>query len=258
MISSLSYRKYYGASRLKNLKYLRKYRKTNIQIINDNIDVVLAVSNRVRDIMIEHGINKDKIFTSYIGTKFAENEKRESVAPKNTIFTLAYLGFEKVDKGYFFMIDALSKLPIEYQKKINIVLAVANFNPNNIKGKLDNFNDVKIFKGYNHNELGNILQNVHLGLVPVLWEDNLPQVAIEMVACGVPILCSSFGGASELCKDELFKFEGGNTNKMLQKIMQFVDNKQLLDLYWNQHPPLTTMTNHIQELFKFYGGETNA
>ena len=39
-----------------------------------------------------------------------------------------------------------------------------------------------------------------------------------MVACGVPILCSDFGGASELCSSELFKFKGGNENNFVEKL----------------------------------------
>src|SRR5690606_37858124 len=52
--------------------------------------------------------------------------------------------------------------------------------------------------GYQPTELPAILEGVDLGVVPVQWEDNLPQVAIEMVAHGVPILTSDRGGAQEL------------------------------------------------------------
>lgn len=233
-------------------EYVR-YRKHNIEMINKYVDVVLAVSNRVRQIMIEHGTNPDIIKTSYIGTKFADNELGYSVAPKTDKLTIAYLGYERIDKGYYFLLDSLAKLDELTKQKINVVLAVANIHKNEALEKLKGFNNVKIYNGYKHEQLKEILSTVNLGIVPVLWEDNLPQVAIEMVANGVSILCSSFGGASELTNNSLFKFEGGDENDFIKKLLEFVNNPQLLDGYWKNRNKLTTMKKHIEELNYYYG-----
>lgn len=233
-----------------------KYRKYNIEMFNKYADSILAVSERVRNIMIENGINSDKIITSYIGTKFAEKELKRSVANIVKPFTIAYLGYERVDKGFFFFIDSLSKLDENIAKNINIVLAVSKIHKENYEDKLKNFNQVIVYNGYTHNNLPDILKTVNLGVVPVLWEDNLPQVSIEMVALGVPILCSDFGGASELCKSELFKFKGGNEEDFIAKLINLVDNPNLLQKYWQNHPDLMTMENHINEIINVYRGET--
>ena len=231
-----------------------RYRKHNIEQINKYVDVVLAVSDRVRMIMIDNGLNPDIIKTSYIGTKFANNEIGYSAAPKSDKLTIAYLGYERIDKGYFFLLESLTKLDDSIKQKINVVLAVANIHKAKAINALQGFNKVTIFNGYKHEQLKEILSTVNLGVVPVLWEDNLPQVAIEMVANGVPILCSSFGGASELCKSELFKFNGGDEKDFQEKLSTFVHNPSLLDEYWQHRNKLTTMKQHIQELDMYYGG----
>ncbi len=228
------------------------YRKHNIILLNKYADLILAVSDRVRQIMIDNGISANRIVTSYIGTKFAENELGYSIAKNTKPFTIAYLGYERVDKGYFFFVDSLAKLDKEIARKINVVLAVSKIHKNSYEGKLDHFNDVIIHKGYTHATLPEILNSVNLGVVPVLWEDNLPQVAIEMVALGVPILCSSFGGASELCKSELFKFNGADEKDFLEKLTNFVQNPELLQEYWQNHPDLMTMEKHCDLLFAIY------
>ena len=230
-----------------------EYRKHNLEIINKYADKVLAVSDRVRKIMLEYGYDQQKVVTSYIGTKFAEQELGHSVAIETKPFTIAYLGYERVDKGYFFLIDALSKLNKEVASNINVVLAVKNIHKKNIENKLENFNQVIIHNGYSHKELQNILSSVNLGIVPVLWEDNLPQVAIEMVACGVPILCSDFGGASELSTSNAFKFKGGNEQDFISKLLEIYNNTELLNDYWEKHVPLKTMSKHSEELIKIYG-----
>ena len=243
-----------GSKKSMDSKYYALYRKHNVEMLNKYADSILAVSDRVREIMIDYGCNKEKVLTSYIGTKFAENELKHSVANENKPFTIAYLGYERIDKGFFFFIDALSKLDRNIAKNINVLLAVSNIHSKNYEGKLDNFNDVIVFNGYTHSALPYILKNVNLGVVPVLWEDNLPQVAIEMVALGVPILCSSFGGASELCKSDLFKFKGADEKDFLEKLTNLAQHPELLQEYWNNHSDLTTMEKHVEELERMYKG----
>lgn len=258
-LNNFLFRKYYLVSdRNRKASIYKYYRENNISLINENVDSVLSVSECVTKIMKKHGVNEKKIHTVYIGTKFAEKEKKYSIADKTSTFTITYLGFERIDKGYFFLLEALSKLELEISKQININFAVVNHNPVYLKSLLNKFNSVKIYNGYEHKDLPQILANTHLGIVPVLWEDNLPQVAIEMVACGVPILCSSFGGASELCQSPLFVFKGGDIDDFINKLTLLVNNRNLLDEYWPHHPPLKTMNEHIYELEKFYGESANA
>ena len=48
--------------------------------------------------------------------------------------------------------------------------------------------------GYAKSEQGRLLGEIDLGVIPSLWEDNLPQVAIEYIASGIPIVASDAGG----------------------------------------------------------------
>lgn len=231
------------------------YRKYNIETLNKYADTILAVSKRVYMIMIEHGCNPSKVIVSYIGTKFAQNEIKHSIATVQKPFTIAYLGYKRVDKGFFFFIDALSKLDKTIAENINVVLAVSRIRKNDYEDELSNFNKVIVYNGYTHNNLSNILKNVNLGIVPVLWEDNLPQVAIEMVALGVPVLCSDFGGASELSKSELFKFKGGCEEDFIEKLTKIVNNPELLQEYWVNHGGLMKMEKHVDELMQIYASQ---
>lgn len=246
---------YMGSPESMNPEAYVEYRKHNIKYLNRYADSVLCVSERVSEIMKQHGVNPDLVKTSYIGTKFAQSEIGYSIATTTNPFTICYMGYARIDKGFYFLLDILKRFPKEYANKMNIVLAVKGAEKKIIRKQLCNFNDVVIYDGYTHKQLPKILANVNLGIVPVLWEDNLPQVAIEMVAHGVPILCSSFGGASELCNSDLFKFSGGNKEEFIEKLKLFIDNPNLLKEYWNNHPPLMTMDNHINELMTYYQGD---
>lgn len=246
-------KQYLDSAENRNSLVYKRYREYNVSMINKYADLLLAVSEHTRDILIENGINPNIIKTAYIGTKITENQVMGNNSNKQTTpFTIAYIGYARIDKGYFFLLDALENLNKSIANKINVLLAVKNINKTFVRKKLKNFNKVIIYDGYTHGELPQIMSQVNLGIVPVIWEDNLPQVAIEMVACGVPILCSSFGGASELCKSEMFKYKGGEQLDFLDHLIQFVKNPSKLNEYWNNNISLITMDKHIEELFKFY------
>lgn len=229
-----------------------KFRENNIKYINDNFDIILAVSQKVKDVAINYGLDAEKIKVSYIGTKFAENAKPPKVYDSNKKFKIAYMGYANTLKGFFFLTEALSSIPEEIAKNIDIVFAAKGAKEKFVKEKLSNFHSVEVFNGYTHENIQSILQDVTLGIVPVLWDDNLPQVAIEIVSNGIPILCSNLGGASELSTSELFKFEGGNIEAFKNKLIYLIQNPSELQQYWIHHNGLMTMDKHIKILEQIY------
>ena len=236
-----------------------EFGKTATAKINKNCDQILAVSKRVYDIAIENGFDKNKTVVSYIGTKIARRQIKRSLYYPTDGLKIAFLGSDinYEEKGYPFLLDTLEKLDVNYASKIDLVLTVKQAEHAEIYQMLKNFRSIKVIQGYKHDDLKDIFYGCHLSIVPVLWEDNLPQISIESVAHGVPVLSSSFGGASELTESELFKFEGGNAEDMLQKIKHFVDNPNDLNEYWKHHKGLVTMSMHCEEIMNYYGLSNN-
>lgn len=239
----------------KKFDYLA-FKKIMNEKINKNIDQILAVSNRVKEIAVIEGLQEEKIKVLYIGTKFAETQKKNNIIPiSNKGFKIAYLGYMKKEKGFYFFIDALEKLDSEIAKSIDILLAT-KISDKNILGKIEKlrkkFNNIEVKDGYTHSDIKNLLKNVNLGIVPVLWEDNLPQIAIEFVANGVPILTSDLGGAKELVKLEEFIFENNNHNDFENKLIKIIKNRSLLNKFFSQKIQLTTLKDHINKLLEIY------
>lgn len=232
-----------------------KFAQTATEKINRNCDHILAVSKRVYEISAENGFDENKMSVSYIGTAVADQQVKHSLAEANNGLKIVFLGSDinYEEKGYPFLLDTLEMLDKKYASRIDLILTVRNKEHAEIYNMLKNFRSVRVINGYSHADLGNILNGCNLGIVPVLWEDNLPQIAIEMVAYGVPVLASSAGGASELCADEVFKFEAGNSKEFLTKIIHFLDRPEDLNRYWTYHQGLTTMTQHWDELREYYG-----
>ena len=231
------------------------FAKTATDKINKYCDSILAVSKRVYDIAEQNGFDKSKMKVSYIGTKVAAIQAGKQLFEPNNGLRIVFLGndINYEEKGYPFLLDSLSAMPQKYARKIDLIMTVKQPEHAEIYKMLRKFRSIKVIQGYTHDDLPNIFKDCNLSLVPVLWEDNLPQIAIESVAYGVPVLASSAGGASELCSSDLFKFEAGNSDELNAKIIHFVDHPDDLKEYWTHHNGLVTMKQHVDELLGLYG-----
>ena len=233
------------------------FRKGNVDYINRYVDAVLCVSNRVKQIAENMGISSEKAITSYIGTAFAENQAIKSSYPyQSGILKLAYMGYMRKDKGFYFLVDALEDMPEKISKLISVVIA-ARFDDVDAVARLQQlshrFAEMKLYDGYTHNDIPQITAGVHLGIVPVLWEDNLPQVAIEFKAMGIPVLAANRGGASELSESKKFAFQSGDKDDFINKIEGFIREPDTIQDYWIQQNHLITIEEHIQHLMRVYG-----
>ena len=95
------------------------FSKKAVDSLNRNMDVILAVSERVREIAIDNGIDENKILTNYIGTKIADFQVRGSVAPDSEYLKVVFLGnaIGYEEKGYPFLLEALSEMDKEHASK---------------------------------------------------------------------------------------------------------------------------------------------
>ena len=243
-----------------NKLYFRERRLKFIQALN-SFDVVTCVSKRVKKIYAEYGVIPDKLHVNYIGTMHADRfEKTASKtgklisSPEQTL-VMTYLGYMRVDKGFYFLLSAYEKMPRDMAAKIGINI-VAKFSGKNedlirINALKDKFKYVNYQDGYTHDQLDSILAQTTIGVVPVLWEDNLPQVAIETHCRKIPLLCSDLGGPSELSNCEAFKFQAGNYDDFFDKVKNVFDGLTYEE-YWQKAMKPLTMQEHMTELTMLY------
>lgn len=239
------------------MEQITAFRETNIHGLKYGMDSVLTVSRRTRDIAIAYGLPPEKTILSYIGSPVASIQMGESNAdPCDEVFHLIYIGYARNDKGFFFLLDALDSIQAPWTKNIRVTLAARyEGTPPHIPDTLyQRYARITLLNGYRPQDLNVLLQGVHLGVVPVLWEDNLPQVSLELAAHGVPVLASDLGGASELSRSELFRFRGGDKEDFCRKLYHLFINRNLLKQYWTGYKGIPTMRKHMEELERIYSG----
>lgn len=238
----------------------RKYREENITAVNQYMDLVLAVSEKVAKIAEQYGIAPSKIVVNYIGTKFAS----DYVLPRKKtgdLLRIGYMGYARTDKGFDALLLALEGISPQISSKISLILAAKCENErifNNYSQRIETlknrYYNVSFFNGYTKEEQEQFMEQIDLGIVPPLWEDNLPQVAIEFVAHGIPILTSDAGGANELCANRQFVYKSSETKDLQEKIVYFAEAPERINSFWNTICKLKTMDEHVRELTDLYRG----
>jgi len=233
------------------------------ELINTHIDRVLATSHRTAEVLEKFGVAHDKIQVCYLGTEAAGSadpaERRYDRLDEDSL-TIGYLGYLRRDKGFYFLLDALERAPDSLLARLRLVIA-AVLHDEEVVERLtllkERMQAIVLYDGYHHDQLGEILGRIDLGVIPVLWEDNLPQVAIEMVSAGLPLLTSDLGGAQELGgNNPAFVFEAGQAESLHQRLGAIADRRVELGRYWDQAMTPVTMSAHLEALDAIWTGRT--
>ena len=235
------------------------FREENKRVMNNYVDCILAVSDRVKDIFVKEGFNPQKIRTMYIGTRVASHQLGRccSEYSQDRDLHIAYLGYMTESKGFYFFLDALEEIDDEIASHICVKIC-AKYDKKK-KGELkrierlnQKYKAVVLYNGFTHDNEKELLSDVNLGIVPVLWEDNLPQVLIEQISYGVPVLVSTLGGGKEIVNDDDFVFKAGDTNDFKEKLISIYYNPSKLSDFWDNSKKLVTCEYHLKELIAEY------
>ena len=237
-----------------------------VALINAHCDRVLCVSDRVRAIAAAQGLRPAILRTSYIGTahaaRFAATPPRGTILRPDGTLGLGYLGYMRADKGFPFLLEALEALPAALAARLHLTVAapageaatLARLQAVGARCASLTFHD-----GYAQAALDAILAGVDVGVVPVLWEDALPQVAIEMHARRIPLLTADRGGARELAGCDAMVFRAGDAGDFAARIAALLEGRITAAAYWAGpvRAPLD-MAAHLAELRAHYAGQEPA
>jgi glycosyltransferase involved in cell wall biosynthesis len=255
-----------GGTELPQHADLYRYRRQEIiSLINRYVDVVLSVSERTASIYRQYGVDPVRLTTQYIGSKAAQFQvpaNNPAAYSLGQSFKLIYMGPARKDKGFYFLLEELRSLPEEELRSLELVLTSNISDVAELtmaieqKGRLlslaQSLHRFRYYPGYKYENIPSMLDGIHLGVVPPLWEDNLPQVTFELLACRVPVLCSNRGGAQEFVRHPAFIYDPAKAGDFQDKLRTIRENPHLLTEFWTEARLAKPIEQHFQELVEIY------
>lgn len=179
---------------IKSKKVYSKWLEKNKQLL-ENAKLLLPVSKRVEEIYRNSGIvNEYRVL--HIGNISAENF--DEIAPKKSYgaINLVLLSNVSKAKGGPLFFDIL--------KKVNNPLIKVHFYGRSNKNEKSIFSELGIedHGPYKQTDLSHILAEMDMGVMTPIWEDNGPQVVMEMLNNHLPIFGTRMGGIPDFVNEK--------------------------------------------------------
>jgi len=230
-----------------------------------NVNAYIAVCKYVANMLIDYGIEKERVFVVYSGvdkTKFFKREKdiefKKSLGIDENETVITLIGNFSYDKGQHILIEALSILE-KKGYKFSIIFAGRNTDTFQIKEIF--FSKISknkgIFLGL-RNDVDKILNITDISINAAIKGEALSGSIRESLAMGVPSIASNIGGNSEIIKngENGFLFTPGNFIELSQKIEKILNDKELREKF-SENAIKTidenfTIDTMVQKTFEIY------
>jgi glycosyltransferase involved in cell wall biosynthesis len=130
------------------------------------------------------------------------------------------------------LIEAFSSLATD--KRVPLLIAGYSLwdEEDKLKEKVarEGIDDVHFVGWKDGEELAELYRCARFVVMPTLWYENIPNVILEAMAYGKPVIGSDLGGVSEIIEDgkEGLLFEAGNTEALKSKMERLAADDSLV------------------------------
>jgi glycosyltransferase involved in cell wall biosynthesis len=251
---------HYGVDQIdkKAAEEFQSRRIVNIERLN-KVDLLVSQSFKVAEIYKILGCQEHKLITIHSTVKHIDNIKPKNIESiTEPINFVTMNGCASIQKGADLIVGALRKLKAIGLTN-NFRLFVMGGMLERTKDELLQFDNI-VFKGhYAVTDIDSLLEEMHVGIVPSVWEEVYGYVGIEFLAKGIPVIGNNVGGITDYTIDNFTGWVNkANTAQGLAEIMaNIIENpNQIVDLnkniFSNYRQIIKPMTLHFKEIEQTY------
>jgi len=166
----------------------------------DLADFICVPSQYVKETFIKYGIKKDKIIKIPYGVDLKEFCVIESKKRKDNKFRIISTGSISVRKGSHYLLEAFKDLSLPNSE----LVFVGNVDPDfkKIIKRYSNIKNIKFIKKQKQELLRNFYNDSDLFVLCSI-EEGLAMVQAQAMACGLPVICTTNTGGSEIVDEDI-------------------------------------------------------
>ncbi|WP_026882533.1 glycosyltransferase [Clostridium akagii] len=218
------------------------------KMLLENAKLLLPVSNRVEEIYKEAGI-KGNYKVVHIGNYSAEEFRPFKIQDNwKKEINIGMIGTLSKHKGADLLFKILGKINRE-DIKFNFYGRCSG-----VYEKLFNGTKLNNWGPYKQQDLANILEQIDLGLVIPIWEDNAPQVVMELLNNGKPIIGTKMGGIPDFVNNDNGYLFNPYDEEEINKVIEYINNLDFNEINRLKKNIVRTKTpdEHEKELMEIY------
>ncbi len=168
-----------------------------------HIDRVIALSDAARLHFEQQGVDPNRLRRVYDALDYAAIKRRTANIPRveSDKFRIAIIGALIPRKGHRYLLEAIGRLLPEIPHlHVSCIGTGVDEEPLRIMARELGIEHSVAFTGFS-NEVPVLLKNMDLCVAPSLAEGLVPQVALEALAVGTPVIASDLVGTREAIHD---------------------------------------------------------
>jgi glycosyltransferase involved in cell wall biosynthesis len=216
--------KYYGPFKgLMTFFGVKRY----FRLLKSNVDQFIAVSSYVKDRYVAAGLTEDKV--TYIPNFHRFDEKELEIRDGDVTALqlpdkfILFVGALSQAKGVNVLIDAYQKLHTD------VKLVLIGLKQSDFTYKLDK--NIVVLENQPHDMVMKAWQRCLFGVVPSIWPEPCPTVALEAMACKKALVAAGVGGLNDIIVDGEtgFLYSPNDEQALAGHISELLENKVMAE-----------------------------
>lgn len=201
------------------------------------------------------GENKIVVFPHGHNADVAKDGRQKTKAKR---IRFGFTGHLLPHKGVGLLVDAFLRLVPASAAEL-LLFGSADFDPAfaaSLNEKASNAENVDFRGAFSHEDVGRILQEIDVMVIPTTCIENAPLVIAEARISRTPVIGSDTCGVSEWIRDGIdgLLFERGNANDLQRKMQWLVDDPTRISLLSANAPDVRTISDEVEHLIPLYYG----
>lgn len=165
---------------------------------------ILSVSQALADEMVNIGVNKEKIHVIYNGVDHQKFRINQAESDQIMVDYILYVGNLKKEKGVMELLNGFAAI---HKKHPALKLLYAG--PGNMSSQIRSqaksmalSDKVELLGSVDHDQLPQLISQARVLALPS-YNEGVPNVVLEAMACGTPVLVSDVGGIPEVVDEHI-------------------------------------------------------
>ena len=165
---------------------------------------ILSVSQALADEMVTMGVEKEKIHVIYNGVDHSIFKIQDGPSDQKNDDYILYVGNLKKEKGVIELIKGFAAINKKYP-----TLKLLYAGPGNLRNEIVSHAEhlaisdkVILLGGVDHSQLPELISQARVLALPS-YNEGVPNVVLEAMACGTPILATNVGGIPEVVNEKV-------------------------------------------------------
>jgi glycosyltransferase involved in cell wall biosynthesis len=222
----------------------------------EGVDRVLAYTRLTEDLLGRNGIGGGRTLVSPYGIDAARLRKAGAARRASDTLRVGFVGTLAPHKGPDLLVKAFRMLPRDLDATLRVHGGGGGYEDYVARLRLLAGEDRRIdFPGaFLKEDLGRVLAETDVLVVPSRWYENAPGVVFEAFAAGLPVVATDLGGMSEFVRDGenglLFGLE--DARDLMRQLRRLAEEPGLLEGLRRGIGPVKTIGEYAGELEKLY------